>query len=127
MMDNYIENYVAVIKKYVMFEGRANKREFWMFVLASLIISIALSIVDGAFGFHRGDMKFFSSLYSLFAFLPSLSVGVRRLHDTNRSGWWALIMLLPIVGAIVLIVFATGDSFAGDNKYGPNPNNKVEA
>ncbi|TJY41720.1 DUF805 domain-containing protein [Cohnella pontilimi] len=62
-----------------------------------------------------------SGLYALAILLPSLAVSVRRLHDTGRSGWWLLIGLIPLIGAIILLVFTCQDSQPGDNRYGPNP------
>ncbi len=82
-----------------------------------------LAIIDsvtGSFNFQRG-FGLLGGLYALAVIIPSLAVGVRRLHDTNRSGWWLLIGLIPCIGFIVLIVFLVQDGQAGDNQYGPNP------
>ena len=106
--------YIKAFKPYINFEGRSRRKDFWYFALISFIISIALNMIDG-----RNDL--ISSLYSLAVLIPSLGLGVRRLHDTSRSGWWILINLIPIVGWIVFIVFAAQDSTPGSNKYGPNP------
>lgn len=81
------------------------------------MITLILYIVDGAL--HIANVLTF--LYSLGVLLPSLAVGVRRLHDTGRSGWWLLIGLIPIIGTIILLVFLCLDSQDGDNKYGPYP------
>jgi uncharacterized membrane protein YhaH (DUF805 family) len=106
--------YIAVLKKYVEFSGRAARQEFWMFTLISFLISIGLGIVDSMLG-----TSVLGGLYSLAVLLPSLGVAVRRLHDTGKSGWWLLIALTGI-GVIVLIVFYCMDS-TPDNEYGPNP------
>jgi uncharacterized membrane protein YhaH (DUF805 family) len=103
-------NYVDVLKKYTLFTGRARRQEFWLFALVSFVISFVLSFL-GPLGF----------IYSLGVMVPSLAIGARRLHDTGRSGWLQLIGLIPLIGWIVLIVFAVQDSQPGDNKYGPNP------
>lgn len=108
--------YMGVLKKYVDFSGRARRTEFWMFTLFNIIVSIVLSVIDMMLGFGL-----LGGIYALAVFLPSLAVGVRRLHDTNRSGWWLLIGLIPLIGFIVLIVFFVQDSQPGDNEYGPNP------
>ena len=112
----------VVFRKYAMFDGRARRREFWMFVLFNFIISIALSIVDSMLGTKVLEKNgILSSLYSLAVFIPSLAVNVRRLHDTNHSGWWWFLWLIPIVGWIIMIVWLVKDSMPGDNTYGPNP------
>jgi len=104
------KNYVDVLKKYTVFTGRARREEFWLFALVSFVISFVLSFL-GPLGI----------LYSLGVMVPSLAVGARRLHDTGRSGWWQLIGIIPLVGVIVLIVFAVQDSQPGENQFGPNP------
>jgi uncharacterized membrane protein YhaH (DUF805 family) len=108
--------YIAVLKKYAVFSGRARRKEYWMFFLFNIIFSAVLSIIDVAIGIYV-----LSSIYSLAVLVPSLAVSVRRLHDTNRTGWWILIGLIPFVGTIILIVFLATDSQPGENQYGPNP------
>jgi uncharacterized membrane protein YhaH (DUF805 family) len=112
-----MEWYVKVMKNYAEFNGRARRKEYWMFVLINTIISIILSIIESIL--HISNV--ISLLYSLAIMIPSLAVGARRLHDTGKSGWWQLIGLIPIIGAIILIVFMATDSSEGDNQYGPNP------
>lgn len=113
-----MDYYVAVLKKYAVFSGRARRKEYWMFVLFNILISIVLSIIDRTIS---DGASVFTTLYGLAVLIPGLAVAVRRLHDTNKSGWWLLISLIPLIGAIVLIVFMVLDSQSGDNKYGPNP------
>jgi len=114
--------YIDVIKKYAVFAGRAARKEFWMFFLFHVIILSVLSIIDDAMaGEGQMSASVLSSIYSLAVFVPCLAVGVRRLHDTGRSGWNMLFGLIPFIGAIVLIVFYVLDSQPGTNKYGPNP------
>lgn len=108
--------YLAVLKNYVGFSGRARRQEYWMFALFSFVISIALSIVDNILG-----TSILGPIYSLAVLLPTLAVAFRRLHDTGRSAWWLLLGLIPLIGFIVLIVFAATEGEQGDNKYGPNP------
>lgn len=112
-----MEWYLKVLKNYVGFTGRARRKEYWMFFLFNAIISLVLTLLDKLL--HIGTLL--TTLYSLAVLLPSLSVAVRRLHDTGRSGWWLFIALIPIIGAIILLVFMCLDSQPGDNKYGPNP------
>jgi uncharacterized membrane protein YhaH (DUF805 family) len=114
-----MEWYTKVLKNYVGFSGRARRTEFWMFALFNAIIAGVLNVL-----WRMTDVGVFYWLYVLYAvavFLPSLAVGVRRLHDTNRSGWWILIGLIPIVGAIVLIVFYATEGTRGPNQYGEDP------
>lgn len=91
--------YTDVLKKYAVFDGRATRKEYWMFVLINFIISIAVGIIAGIV-----DFKALTSLYNLVLLLPSIAVGVRRLHDINHSGWWMLLCLFPIIGWIWLII-----------------------
>lgn len=114
--------FIAALKKYAEFSGRARRSEYWYFTLFYLLIYIGLIIVDSIVGL-TGDtgVGILSALFALGMLIPSLAVSVRRLHDTDRSGWWLLIAFLPIVGAIVLLVFMVQDSQAGENRFGPNP------
>jgi uncharacterized membrane protein YhaH (DUF805 family) len=115
--------YIEALKKYAVFSGRAIRKEYWIFVLISTIITIALTLLDVAAGLYNPEtgLGLISGLYTLAVIIPSISVGVRRLHDTNRTGWWLLILFVPLIGAIVLIILLALDSSAGDNQYGPNP------
>lgn len=114
--------YLAVLKKYAEFSGRARRREYWLFALFNLLITMALAFVDGATGLmHETGYGLLSGLYTLAILIPGIAVSVRRLHDTGRSGWWLFIGLVPLIGAIVLLVFMLLDSHPGDNEYGPNP------
>ncbi|HEV2345544.1 MAG TPA: DUF805 domain-containing protein [Actinocrinis sp.] len=108
--------YLAVLKNYVGFSGRARRAEYWQFTLVNFIVLIALFVIDLAI---KTPIPYL--IYVLAIILPGLAVGVRRLHDTGRSGWWLLIGFVPFVGGIVLLVFACLDSEGGDNKYGANP------
>lgn len=114
--------YLAVIKKYADFEGRARRKEYWMFILFNILISFAIGIIGALLGKSGGIISVsLSGLYSLFIFIPSIAVTVRRLHDTNRSGWWILIGLIPFFGAIILFIFMILDSDPNANAYGENP------
>jgi uncharacterized membrane protein YhaH (DUF805 family) len=115
--------YLDVLKKYAVFSGRARRKEYWMFFLFNLIVSIVLTIIDGVIGTLSAEagVGLLSGLYTLAILVPAIAVTLRRLHDTSRSGWWILIALVPLVGGIVLLVFMLLDSTPGDNQYGPNP------
>ena len=109
--------YLAVLKKYAVFTGRASRTEYWMFFLFNLIIAIAIGIIEGLVG----SPGVIGMIYSLAVLIPGIAVGVRRLHDTDRTGWWLLISLVPLIGLIVLIVFFVQASTEGENQYGPSP------
>lgn len=115
--------YLEVLKKYAVFHGRAQRAEYWFFALFNIIISIALAIVDGITGTFNPEagVGVLGGLYGLAILIPSIAVSVRRLHDTGRTGWWLLIALVPLVGAIVILIFMVLDSQPGENDYGPNP------
>ena len=115
--------FLVVLKKYATFSGRAQRAEYWWFYLISTLIIIGLSLIDQATGTldEETGMGLLTTLYSLAILIPSIAVGVRRLHDTGRSGWWLLIGLIPVIGSIVLIVFFVLDSEPGENAYGANP------
>ncbi|MEU6197456.1 DUF805 domain-containing protein [Streptomyces sp. NPDC047061] len=108
--------YVDVLKKYVVFSGRARRKEYWMFALINLVIAIVLAVVGNAIHFAA-----LAAIYNLAVLLPSLGVAVRRLHDTGRSGWSILIGIIPLVGWIILLVWLASDSKPEDNQYGANP------
>ena len=109
--------YLHVLKNYATFSGRARRKEYWMFFLISALISIVLTLLD----ILEYEAGLFSGLYSLLILIPSIAVVVRRLHDTDRSGWWILISLIPLIGVIVLFVFMCLDSQPGTNRFGANP------
>ena len=114
--------YIEVLRKYTVFEGRARRKEYWIFALISALILIFLSLIDEMTGWKVWeDEGVLSLVYSIAVFVPTLAVVVRRLHDTDRSGWWILIALIPLVGAIVLLVFLILKGNEGDNRFGPDP------
>ncbi len=115
--------YIEVLKKYTEFSGRSRRKEYWYFALFNTIVSIILIAIDGMVGTLNMEAGYgvFSTIYSLAVFLPTLGVAIRRLHDIGKSGWWIFIGFIPLIGAIVLIVFFVKDSQPGDNQYGPNP------
>ena len=109
--------------KYVDFSGRARRSEYWYFALFTFLVNIVTTVLDNIVGTdYDGTTSggLISTVVSLALLLPSLAVGVRRLHDTGRSGWWILIGIIPIIGWILLIVWFCTDS-KPDNQYGPNP------
>jgi uncharacterized membrane protein YhaH (DUF805 family) len=115
--------YIKVLKNYAVFEGRAQRAEYWFFQLFNIIATIVLTTIDAMMGSisPEAGVGVLSGLYGLAIIVPNVAVTARRLHDTGRSGWWQLIMLVPLIGLIVLLVFLVMDSKPGDNEYGPNP------
>jgi uncharacterized membrane protein YhaH (DUF805 family) len=104
----------VVLERYAQFTGRSRRAEFWWYALAGLIIGIAFNILIAISSFFW----VIYAIYGLAVLIPGLAVGVRRLHDTDKSGWWLLIALVPLVGIIVLIVFWATDGTPGPNQYG---------
>lgn len=116
--------YLKVLRNYVGFEGRARRKEYWMFVLFNVIAAIVAMVLDNVLGLASSQYAGYGPIYGLYllaVLLPSLAVGVRRLHDTDRSGWWMLLGFVPILGAIVLLVFMVIEGTPGPNRFGPDP------
>ena len=105
------------LRNYTNFSGRARRKEFWYFNLAQFILLIIASVLDSVI--FSSETSLFYFLVALGLFLPSISVGIRRLHDTSRSGWWLFISLVPLIGTIILIVFLASDTKYEINKWGP--------
>ena len=115
--------FLAALKKYAVFSGRARRSEYWFFILFYILIYVVLAIIDGMMGSSSGKsgVGLLTGLYALAMIIPSLAVLVRRLHDTDHSGWWVLIGLVPLIGGIVLLVFCVQDSQPDENRFGANP------
>lgn len=115
--------YFEVLKKYAVFGGRARRKEYWYFTLFNFLAFFMLTFIDGVIGSFNSEVGIglLGGIYSLAVLIPAIAVSVRRLHDTDRSGWWLFIELIPIIGAIVLFIFMVQDSQQGDNQYGLNP------
>lgn len=124
--------FIAAVKSffsnYANFKGRARRSEYWFVQLFLVLTNLAVAAIDLAL--MNGDVERFLAnggggivglIWILVTIVPAVAVLIRRLHDTSRSGWWALIGLLPLAGAIVLLVFTLQDTDAGDNKYGASP------
>lgn len=117
--------YLKVVRdNYANFSGRARRKEYWMFVLINLIISYGLIILGGVF--ESSILVILSYVYSLAVLIPSIAVAVRRMHDIGKSGWMILVGLIPVVGAIWLIVLLATEGNSGSNEYGPDPKGNVE-
>ena len=106
-----MEWYIEVLMKYAELDGRARRQEYWMFVLINIGISVVLGMFSNILGM----------LYALIVFIPSITVGVRRLHDTGRSGWWLLVGIIPAIGTLIVLILMALEGDAGRNEYGSDP------
>ena len=113
--------YIEVLKKYATFSGRSSRSEYWMFGLFNAIFSIVAMVLDH----FAGTGGTINGIYSLGTLLPITGLLIRRLHDTNRSGWWILISFIPLIGLVLLIVQACIKGDDGDNQYGADPLREV--
>lgn len=129
-MEKFNNYFLDTIKnRYVDFKGRSTRSEYWYFILFVFIISIILSFVDtllinpalGMTPAEAAKSALLAPIFALAVLLPKIAVAVRRLHDIGKSGWWYLIILIPIIGVLVLIYFWVQDGQVGENMYGPNP------
>jgi uncharacterized membrane protein YhaH (DUF805 family) len=112
--------------KYADFTGRARRSEYWWFVVFTAVVTTIASVVDAIVGTKFGNFGLFQVLATLALLLPELAVGARRLHDVGRSGWMLLLLIIPVIGALILVVaFFIRDS-EPDNDYGPSPKRAVE-
>ena len=120
--------YLKALKQYANFNGRARRKEYWMFVLFNAAFAIVAMILDNILGITIEDVGYgpLYGLYGLAVLIPGLAVAVRRLHDVGKSGWMILIALIPIIGGIWLIVLMATDGDLGENKYGQNPKEGTE-
>ena len=114
---SFVEAITSVLSQYANFNGRARRSEYWYYVLAYAIISAVLN----ALAQYSSIFTILSGIFGLALICPTLAVAVRRLHDIGKSGWYYLFALIPLVGAIILLVWFVKDSEPGDNVYGPNP------
>ncbi|MGA2055415.1 MAG: DUF805 domain-containing protein [Bradyrhizobium sp.] len=119
----FIESVKSVYSKYFTFSGRASRSEYWWFQLFYLIVIIGISFVSYAVADTSGDggLSALLLIWQLGNIVPLLAVQVRRLHDIDRSGWWCLVALVPLVGWLVLLVWDCTQGSEWDNDYGPDP------
>ncbi|MDB5439404.1 MAG: hypothetical protein JWM33_1831 [Caulobacteraceae bacterium] len=131
------------LQKYAVFQGRASRTEYWLWFLFMVAVAFVFYILEVLTGGrpHMDPATFrmvmptglgmgiyvLQIVFNLAVLIPGLAVAVRRLHDTNRSGWWILIGLIPLIGAVVLLIFFLIDSTPGTNRFGPNPKGAGDA
>ena len=109
----------AIMQNYCNFDGRASRSEYWWYVLFNTLLGFAIGIV---FVWSETMMDIVSGVAGLALLLPGLGLAVRRLHDIGKSGWWLLIGLIPLIGAIILLIWYCKESQMQPNEYGPVPN-----
>jgi uncharacterized membrane protein YhaH (DUF805 family) len=111
-----MEWYIRVLKKYAVFEGRATRKEYWMFQLFNVIVSIGIALLSiGLTSVTKTNQGILGNIYSLAVLVPGIAVAIRRMHDTGRSGWWCIV---PIIG----LIYAIEAGQPNENQYGPDPN-----
>lgn len=113
---SFVDATKTCLMKYVDFNGRARRSEYWYFVLFNFILSVIASMIDKVIGHN-----IFSTIVTLALLLPGLAATVRRLHDIGKRWVWILISFIPLVGWILMIVYTCQDSAPGENEFGPNP------
>ena len=115
--------YLKVLKNYFNFSGRARRKEYWMFFLFQFIFALVAIVIDNVLGLAIKDVGYgpFYLLLVLATLIPGLAVTVRRLHDIGKSGWFILVSFIPLIGGIILLVFAVTGGDYGENEYGPDP------
>jgi uncharacterized membrane protein YhaH (DUF805 family) len=125
-----MKQFKAVLRSWSDFNSRLSRGDFWMFVLFNILFSIAATILDNMYGTTyvvdygygiESESGYINNLYSLIMFVPGLSASVRRLHDVDKSGWFLLIALIPVIGWIWILILFLSNSYPGDNSYGPEP------
>ncbi len=119
-----MEWYLKVMKQYADFNGRARRKEYWMFLLFNIIFALVAMLVDNLLGMRINEQIPYGYLYLLYGlatFIPGIAVGVRRLHDVGKSGWWYLIAFIPLIGGLYLLYLFIQDGTPGSNEYGVNP------
>jgi uncharacterized membrane protein YhaH (DUF805 family) len=113
----FVEASRSGLRNYATFSGRAPRSEYWWFYLFYLLVSLVAAMLDGM----TGGVGLLNAAVALGLLLPVLAVSVRRLHDVDRSGWWYLIILIPLIGIIVLLVWFVTRGTSGPNRFGPDP------
>jgi uncharacterized membrane protein YhaH (DUF805 family) len=112
-----VEAFKLFFSNYINFEGRSNRGEYWWAVLAIVLVSLVLSVIDGIMT-ASGGIPILGSIFSLATLVPGISLGVRRLHDIDKSGWWMLLMIVPVVGFLVLLYFFIQRPDEAPNRFG---------
>jgi len=118
------------LRRYADFSGRSRRKEYWMFVLGVIIVAVVIGIIEGILGLSgsiAGAYGPISAVFLLAIFIPALAVQVRRFHDQDKSGWFVLLSLIPLVGGLAVLVFMCLDGTQGQNRFGPDPKDPGQA
>jgi uncharacterized membrane protein YhaH (DUF805 family) len=113
-----MNEYLSVLKNYAKFDGRARRREYWMFTLVNAAVYVVLNILATQVSMYIG---YLAIAYMLGILVPSIAVAIRRMHDIGKSGWWVLIALVPLIGGIWFLVLTVTAGQSGSNAYGADP------
>lgn len=114
---NFLNWFIDPVKNhYADFSGRASRKDYWMFALVYVILSAIVAVIEGVL-----HINFLGIIFALIVLVPVLAIGARRLHDTGLSGWWQLLSLIPVAGALILMVLLVRKGEESANKYGMNP------
>jgi uncharacterized membrane protein YhaH (DUF805 family) len=121
-----MHHYVNAMRQYAVFPGRATRSQYWMFSLVLFGMLIVALMIDQVFGDTTTDEPagVITGLVYLAHLVPSIAVGVRRLHDTDRSGWWLLALLVPLIGQLAVLIFMCQPSTPGRNRFDATPGNE---
>lgn len=117
-----MQEFLGTFKKYAVFEGRASRREFWVFFVGLFVLAIIVSVLEVVLGLRGDSMSMtgpLSLIFSLGILLPYIGVSIRRFHDQGKSGWFFLLNLIPLIGWLVFLIAVSGKATQGPNKYGP--------
>jgi uncharacterized membrane protein YhaH (DUF805 family) len=118
------------LRRYAEFSGRSRRKEFWLFELLMIVAGVVIGTIEGIIGINTmvgGIYGPLTTLLALGTLVPGIAVGIRRLHDTDRSGWWLLLALIPFIGALVLLFFFVSDGTRGPNRFGADPKDPGQA
>jgi uncharacterized membrane protein YhaH (DUF805 family) len=118
-----MKQFLQAYRKYAQFSGRANRAEFWWFFALTTFFCLLLAFADVALGTYSESLEigYLSTTFGISTIVPTFSVGARRLHDVNSSGWWQLLLLVPLFGALFLIYLMLQRGATEENRYGSSP------
>ena len=114
---------ILPLKRYAEFGGRSRRKEYWMYTLFVVLVSVVTTLSDAVIGYDWASTGPINTVVNLGLLCPGLAVSFRRLHDVDRSAWWLLLWLLPVIGWIVLLVWSCNDGTRGTNQFGVDPKN----